>query len=94
MILVNNIKLNISSSTQQAVDRAVKMLNVPRSRIADIWVHKVSIDARKGDVKFVYSVAVQLADVSKEENFKKYIKELKLKCIFIFIYVYLYQLLS
>ena len=79
MILINNIKLDISSSTQQAVDRAVKLLNVPRSRIADVWVHKVSIDARKGDVKFVYSVAVKLADERKEEVFKNKHKDISVK---------------
>lgn len=45
MLLVNNIKLNITSSHSQAVERAIKLLNIPRSRISDIWVHKVSIDA-------------------------------------------------
>ena len=79
MILINNIKLNISSSTQQAVDRAIKLLNIPRSRIADVWVHKVSIDARKGDVKFVYSVAVKLVDEKKEENFKNKHKDISVK---------------
>ena len=79
MILVNNIKLNISSSPQQAVDKAVKLLNVPHSLIADKWVHKVSIDARKGDVKFVYSVAVKLADERKEENFKNKNKDISVK---------------
>ena len=79
MILVNNIKLNISSSNQQAVDRAVKLLALPRTAIKDIWVHKISIDARKGDVKFVYSVAVKLADESKEEAFKNKHKDISVK---------------
>ena len=70
MILVNNIKLNINSSNQQAMDKAVKMLGVKSVDIADMWVHKISIDARKGDVKFVYSVAVKLKDIRKEEAYK------------------------
>lgn len=79
MLLINNIKLNITSSHNQAVERAVKLLNVPRSRIAEIWVHKVSIDARKGDVKFVYSVAARLADPAKEEKFKNRHKDISVK---------------
>jgi len=70
MILINNIKLNINSSVDSAVDKAVKLLNIPRSSIADIWVHKVSVDARKGDVKFVCSVAAKLADPRAEEKFR------------------------
>ena len=79
MILVNNIKLNISSSHRQAIDKAVKLLAIPRSRIKDIWVHKVSIDARKGDVKFVYSVALKLADPAKEDKFKNKHKDISVK---------------
>ena len=79
MLLVNNIKLNITSSHNQAVEKALKLLNVPRSRIADIWVYKVSIDARKGDVKFVYSVAAKLADPAKEERFKNKHRDISVK---------------
>ncbi|MBQ5326480.1 MAG: FAD-dependent oxidoreductase [Oscillospiraceae bacterium] len=79
MLLINNIKLNITSSHNQAVERAIKLLNIPRSRISDIWVHKVSIDARKGDVKFVYSVAAKLVDPAKEEKFKNKHKDISVK---------------
>ena len=79
MILVNNIKLNISSSREMAVDKAVKLLGIPRGAIADIWVHKVSIDARKGDVKFVYSVAAKLANPKNEEKFKNKSKDISVK---------------
>ena len=68
MILVNNIKLDISRDSRQAFDRALKALKLPRGAVQDIWVHKVSIDARKGDVKFVYSVAVKLANPGKDEH--------------------------
>ncbi len=70
MILVNNIKLNINSSNEQAIEKAVKILGVNHSAILDMWVHKISIDARKGDVKFVYSVAVKLLNEKAEEKFK------------------------
>ncbi len=70
MILINNIKLNINAPQQTALDKGVKLLGVNRSRIKDVWVHKVSIDARKGNVSFVYSVAVKLHNPQAEENFR------------------------
>ena len=60
MISVNNIKLNIDTPQDVALEKARKLLGLSASAIQDIWAHKVSIDARKGDVKFVYSVAVRL----------------------------------
>ena len=62
MILVNNIKLNINRDPRQAFTAALKTLRLSQSRVQDIWLHKTSIDARKGDVKFVHSVAVVLKD--------------------------------
>lgn len=79
MILINNIKLNIDTPQQAAVERAKKMLGLPAAAIADIWVHKVSIDARKGDVKFVYSVAARLADSKSEERFKGKNRDISVK---------------
>ena len=68
MIIVNNIKLNIDTPKQQAVDIAVKKLRLPKSEIADSFIHKMSVDAR-GDIKFVYSVGVNLVDSGKEALF-------------------------
>ena len=79
MILINNIKLNINAPQQTALDRGVKLLGVNRSRIKDIWVHKVSIDARKGNVSFVYSVAVKLHNPQAEENFRGKNKDIVVK---------------
>jgi len=79
MILINNIKLNIDTPQQAAVEKARKMLGLPAAAIADIWVHKVSIDARKGDVKFVYSVAARLADSKVEERFKGKNRDISVK---------------
>ena len=62
MILVNNIKLNIDRDPRQACTAALKLLKLPAGQVSDIWLHKTSIDARKGDVKFVHSVAVVLKD--------------------------------
>lgn len=79
MILVNNIKLDISRDSRQAFDRALKALKLPRGAVRDIWVHKVSIDARKGDVKFVYSVAVKLANPGDEAGFAGKNRDIQVK---------------
>ena len=68
MIIVNNIKLNIDAPQQQAVAVALKKLGIPKSEIADSFIHKMSVDAR-GDIKFVYSVGVNLVDAGKEQLF-------------------------
>lgn len=69
MILVNNIKTGIESSGETAVETALKILKLRRGDIRDIWVHKVSLDARKGDIKFVYSVAVRLSSEKAERAY-------------------------
>ncbi len=79
MILVNNIKQNINRPQDTAIEKAVKLLALPQSEIADKWVHKVSIDARKGAVSFVYSVAVTLNDPAKEEKFAGKHKDISVK---------------
>lgn len=69
MILINNIRLNIGSSGQAACERALSVLRLPASAVADIWVHKVSVDARKGDVKLVWSVAARLKNRAAEQRY-------------------------
>ena len=61
MIIINNIKLNIDTPKEQAVAMGLKKLGLPKTEIADSFIHKVSVDAR-GDIKFVYSVGVNLCD--------------------------------
>ncbi|MBR5252188.1 MAG: hypothetical protein IKV52_05140 [Oscillospiraceae bacterium] len=68
MIIVNNIKLNIDTPNHQAVEQAVKRLKLSKRDIASAFIHKMSVDAR-GDIKFVYSVGVELADKTREAAF-------------------------
>ena len=68
MIIVNNIKLNIDTPKHQAVEQAVKKLKLSKRDIASAFIHKMSVDAR-GDIKFVYSVGVELADKMREAAF-------------------------
>ena len=79
MILINNIKLDINAPQETAIEKAVKLLGIPKGQIKDIWVHKVSIDARKGNVQFVYSVAALLENSKAEEKFKGRHKDISVK---------------
>ena len=78
MIIVNNIKLNIDQPKEQAVKQAVKKLKLSQNEIADTFIHKVSVDAR-GQIKFVYSVGVNLVDTAKENNFAGKDKDIQIK---------------
>ena len=80
MIIVNNIKLNIDTPKEQAIAIALKKLAVPSAEISDSFIHKMSVDAR-GDIKFVYSVGINLADSSKEQLFAGKNKDIAVKNI-------------
>ena len=47
---------------------AVKKLKLPKVQTRDAFIHKVSVDARKG-IKFVYSVGVNLVHAENEKLF-------------------------
>ncbi len=79
MILVNNIKLPVSATAEQALSAAAKLLKISPAIPKDMWVHKVSIDARKGDIKFVYSVAVKLADAKAEARYAGKSRDVQVK---------------
>ncbi len=79
MILVNNIKLDINAPQRRATEKAVKLLGLKQADIADMWVHKVSVDARKGNVAFVYSVAVELVNPKNEEKFAGKSRDISVK---------------
>ncbi len=80
MIIVNNIKLNIDTPKEQAIDIAVRKTGLPRAEIADSFIHKMSVDAR-GDIKFVYSVGINLADSRKEQLLNGKNKDITVKNI-------------
>lgn len=60
-ILINNIKVDINSNENIALEKAKKILNVNKADINKINIYKKSLDARKkGQFFFVYSVLAQL----------------------------------
>lgn len=60
MIIVDNIKLPVGGTPRQAVERAFKRLGISEKEAVGAGIRKVSVDARKGGVNFVYSVALDL----------------------------------
>lgn len=78
MIIVNNIKLSVDTPKDDAIEIAVKKLKLPKKDIESAFIHKMSVDAR-GDIKFVYSVGVQLRDISREQQFAGKNKDISVK---------------
>lgn len=69
MITVSNIRLDINRPESRAIDKALKILHLPRNKAGRAHIYKVSVDARKGRVSFVYSVAVSL-EAGEEKAFE------------------------
>lgn len=61
MIKVNNIKLSIFEDSSELTDKIANKLKIPKSEIEQYKIIKESVDARrKGQLDFVYQVAVKL----------------------------------
>ena len=66
MILVRNIRLPLSAGEPQAFEKALHTLRVPRSKVEHTGVAKLSVDARHGQPKLVYTVAVTFRQPGEE----------------------------
>ena len=66
MILVRNIRLPLSAGEPQAFEKALHTLRVPCSKVEHTGVAKLSVDARHGQPKLVYTVAVTLKQPGEE----------------------------
>ena len=60
MILVRNIRLPLSAGEPQAFEKALREARIPRAKVQHLGVAKLSVDARRGQPKLVYTVAVTL----------------------------------
>ena len=58
MILVRNIRLSLSAGEPQAFEKALHAARIPREKVQHLGVAKLSVDARHGQPKLVYTVAV------------------------------------
>ncbi len=70
MIRISQLKLPIKHSSDDIKNEAAKALKLQPSKIKELSIVKKSIDARKNDVKYIYTVDVLLTDSSpdKEES--------------------------
>ena len=59
-LLVNDIILPLSHKKEDAFEIAIRKSKVSKENIKKIYIRKKSVDARDGDIKFVYSVAMDL----------------------------------
>ena len=66
MILVRIFRLPLSAGEPQAFEMALHTLRVPRSKVEHTGVAKLSVDARHGQPKLVYTVAVTLKQPGEE----------------------------
>ncbi len=62
-IIVSSIK---AFSNQEAIEKAIKRLNVSKRDIERTEIYKVSKDARKKQLSLVYSISISLYDKKKE----------------------------
>lgn len=61
-VIVNNIKLKLSQPKEEALEKAVKLLKIPKSRVEFMGIAKTSLDARKqSDIRMVYSVSLKIS---------------------------------
>ena len=66
MILVRDIRLPLSAGEPQAFEKALHLARIPRSKAAHLGVARLSVDARHGQPKLVYTIAVTLKDEGEE----------------------------
>ena len=69
MILVRDIRLPLSAGEPQAFERALRLARIPHGKVAHLGVAKLSVDARHGQPKLVYTIAVTLKDEGEESAY-------------------------
>ena len=69
MILVRDIRLPLSAGEPQAFEKALHLARIPRSKAAHLGVARLSVDARHGQPKLVYTIAVTLKDEGEESAY-------------------------
>ena len=68
MIRVSQLKLPIKHNNDDIKNAAAKALKLQASKIKEISIVKKSIDARKSDVKYIYTIDILLTDGGQEKE--------------------------
>ena len=66
MILIHDIRLPLSAGEPQAYEKALRLARVPRGKVSHLGIARLSVDARHGQPKLVYTVAVTLKEEGEE----------------------------
>ncbi len=66
MIRISQLKLSIKHNEEDIKNAAAKVLKLPASKIKELNIVKKSIDARKNDVKYIYTIDILLTDSGQE----------------------------
>ena len=66
MILIHDIRLPLSAGEPQAYEKALRLARIPRGKVSHLGIARLSVDARHGQPKLVYTVAVTLKDEREE----------------------------
>ena len=69
MILIRDIRLPLSAGEQQAYEKALHLARIPRGRVSHLGIAKLSVDARHGQPKLVYTVAASLKEEGEESAY-------------------------
>lgn len=72
MLTVSQIRLPLTSTNEDAIKNALRLLRVPKSTVQSAQVAKISVDARRGSPTLVYTVAVFLEQQGAELAFKSF----------------------
>ena len=72
MILVRDIRLPLSAGEPQAFEKALRTARIPQGKVGHLGVARLSVDARHGQPKLVYTVAVTLKNEADEAAFAKH----------------------
>lgn len=59
MILIHDIRLPLSAGEPQAYEKALRLARIPRGKVSHLGIARLSVDARHGQPKLVYTVAVR-----------------------------------
>ncbi|WXR62211.1 hypothetical protein WG909_02990 [Peptostreptococcaceae bacterium AGR-M142] len=76
MLRISNLKLNINEEKSSLEEKIIKKLKIRKDEIIEYSIYKESIDARKNDINFIYTIDVKLRNEKKILSNKK-IKDVK-----------------
>ena len=67
-LFVSGIKAPLGCTEEDVFKKAIKTAKISSANIKDIFIHKKSVDARKGNINLVYSVCINLINKESFNN--------------------------